>query len=749
MKHLLWTVLILAVVLSGRPAPTAGVASLVAPAPAAIVDGGASHVFVANSSGSVTVKTPAGTTVTTLTGAPFNFSQPYDVVAVPQHDLVVVSNNGNGTLTVFNGRTFAFVQVVNLAGAPLNATNLRGMSVSEDESAVFIAGEHSGNPAVFGLSLPDLTPSLTGFITDATASAEDCVVVRSSAVGGTGGDGPGRVYFSAPQATTGNYLGIIHINPAGPIGSIDLAQAPLANITNPGRLERTPDHSVVFVGCTTADAATVQRIGRIQVGATDVFSQPVVRNTVQSLAHRVVDIAFRSDGRGYVIGNIDSGGNDIIEIDGTGARIPAGGTSAAGVPASDRIRFDPYPPRLYIGESSGTANQYGVRNATTQPVGAVTLVASGVGPRAFAFMQNGPYVSGVWPSGLHSQAGAVVELVGTRFDPASTVEFYNSVGVPFAPPTTFVSPTRLQVDASALPPNLYEVRVTNPGLLDFRLVDYFLSIQPPVPGTTFTMPTPSRSDGYRLRSFPQYHSAGDLLDAVRATFGGYNPSLVRIFTYDGGYVELDDLDPATDLSGRAFWIMTRNGGDLTLARPPVGESLQGTGQSNKVVILQDGWNLLAMPSVGGVANVRMSMNDVSTFGDGALSSIGTSLEAAALAGTVSFPIRFVNNGYVSLAAGDSLYAGTGYWIRNNTSAPLYLVFNHTDAQPDNRPPGDVWTQYRTTAPAAARAASAAADSPPPPPGAGLHDESGGSGCGLLGLELLLLPALCRRRRLRA
>lgn len=735
MKTLIWTAAFLAAALPG--------AAQVSPPK------GASHVFVANSSGSVTVKNNAGVTVTTLS-AGYGFNSPYDIVAVPEHDMVVVSNSTDGSLTVFNGRTFAFISDVDLGAPPLLASNLRGMSVSEDASAVFVAGRHNGNPAVFRLSLPDLTPSLVGFFTDVSSGTpEDCVVVRSSAVGGAGGNAPGRVYLSVPAATTGNYLLVFNLNPPGPMGQVTLTQGPMLNINSPTRLERTPDHSVVFIGCATFDAALVQRIGRIQVGPTDVFSQPVVRTMGAAGARQVVDIAFRPDGRGYVLGFLGTAPDDIVEIDDTGAKLATVNVVPAVTPNSDRIRFDYYPPRLYIGESSGGVPDYNVHDASTQPVSGVLGFAADNGPRAFAFMQNGPVVTGVWPSGMVTTGPtARVDLVGAGFNSSSSVDFIGP-GL-MTPAVTFVSPERLRVDVAGLPQGLYEVRVTNPPVLTpmtFSLANYFLSINPAAPAPpypAFTMPTPTRTEGYRMRSFPQYATAGELLSAIGAQFGGYSPSLVRVFLYEGGYVELNQVDPMMDIAGRAFWIMTRNGGDLSLDRPPVGLSLAGIPESDKVVILRPGWNLLAMPTVGSTPDrVRMFMTDVSTYYEGALAGGSVNLETAATAGTLSFPIRIVGNTYVPLVAGDDLYAGTGYWIRNNTPAEHYLVFNRTDAVLDNRPPGDVWTQYRSAG------QSASAVEPPPPPGADLASDEGGSGCGATGAELLLLLALLRRRRLRA
>jgi hypothetical protein len=372
---------------------------------------------------------------------------------VPRYDRIVVSNNGNGTVTVIDATTFAFVQNVSLTGA----TNARGLSVSEDEEFVFIAAEHTGNPAAFQLRMADLTQTLAGEITDPTAFAEDVVVISANRVGGSG-TGPGKVYFSIPSSSPAGYIYVLSINPPGAPTSIQTAAGGLANIHTPTAMTRLPDHSAVFVACTTNDLANTLRVLRITPGVADVATQPVVKAAIQNLANNITDIAFRPGGppfRGYINGQVDSSPYLINEIDGTGAAL-AVGTRATAVPASGRIRYDGFPPRLYIGETSGTSGSYGVADASSQPVGAVAVTTVPVGqsgPSSFAFVQGppGPVISGVHPSGMVSVAGSVVEIVGANFSAGSTVTFFDDTGVPFPRPLVSAGAGSLVVGGNGLP----------------------------------------------------------------------------------------------------------------------------------------------------------------------------------------------------------------------------------------------------------------------------------------------------------
>ncbi|HEX7899292.1 MAG TPA: IPT/TIG domain-containing protein [Planctomycetota bacterium] len=713
-------------------------------ATAAPEGGSNANVFVVNAgANAVTVERPTRTPLT-LSGVPYNFSQPWDIVVVPSRNLAVVSNNGLATLTLFDAvPPFAFRGTATVsAGA---ATNLRGLSVSADERWVYVAGQITAgpvnNPAVFRLDLD--APAnfvLAGTTALGGAVAEDCVVIDSSRVGGTAGAGPGRVYYSVPN---GNFLGIVNENPNTGAASVNVNSASPV-VTTPTQLELSPDGSFFFIGC-QSDAFNQHIIRFTPTPAGQTITYPQIRGPFgKAFGHQVLDIAFQPNAHAFALVNESFGGHVLIELDPLGNNLLTQ-NEPPGISPAGRIRYNDNPPLVYFGRTDLTGTTYGLYDPFGGPTAVSVPVTSGAGPKAFAFLvpPPGPAISGVWPSGMVSVAGSTIEIRGSNFDPASQVVFINSSsGATLARTETFVNTGLIQVNGDGLlPVGLYDVRVTNPDTQTILLSGYFLSISPPPIVAPDTVVVPSRFEGYALRSVPQYYSAADLLASITAAFGGYSPSNVRAFLQEeSGYVELNQVEPNRDLSGSPFWIISRLGGTLTLSRPPVGQSLQAVAQDQKILILQPGWNLFTQPTfnVNGfpVPGGRLDLNGVAVWSDGALSipaTPGGSLADTATDGVTSFPAEFVNGAYVFLTAADSIFTGRGYWLRNNTTGPLYLRFLTSDAQPKQ---------------IAARSTSAAAATtlPPPPPGGALEEEAGTSGCGLTGLELLALLGLRRRRR---
>ncbi len=703
-----------------------------------------SYVWVANGGGnSVSVQTPAGANVATLS-AGYSFNQPYDVVAVPRYNLMVVSNNGaaaNAHLTLIDSRTFAFAGTVDL----LNATNARGMSVSGDEEWVFVAAKHNlTDPGVYQLRMSDLTGSLLGAISDASNFAEDCVVINAAQVGGSG-NAPGKVYYSVPG---GDYIGVLQF-PSGASGSISLATGSLSNIGTPTQLERSSDHSLVMGACLSS--SNDFQILRIVPGATDSATEPVVFNHGFP-SNEIIDVAFRPGGppyRAYAITQHPKLGVEVYEIDGTGAQIVAV-TPVTMTTVNGRIRFDSTPPRLYIGDTSGTSNQYGRSDASSQPIGARVLVAAGTGPRSFAFsvVPPAPVIDRICPNGQVTTATSQVEIRGSGFFPSSVVAFIDIPGVVTTVPFVFVDAGTLLADVSGLSANLYDVRVTNPDTQVVRLATHYLAIAAPGLRPNYTVNLPSRFQGYRMLSFPQFYTGADLFSAVQTQLGGYNPSFVRIFVQNGsGYQELPSIASGTmcDLSGRSFWALTRFGSPLTLNAPAVGSNTQAAPLADqRVIIVRPGWNMICQPQVNG-ANERMNLSDILVYQDSALTLFQGGLDVVATATATSFPIEFVNGAYVALTAADLMAAGRGYWLRNNTAASLYLSFQVSDAVLKTKPMAAM-----TVAPIAGL--SSADLTPPPPPAAVTEEDSDSSGCGALGLEALLALAFlraARRRRLAA
>jgi YVTN family beta-propeller protein len=692
-----------------------------------------SNVWIANRfANTVTVNSTSGGTIATLSGAPFNFNQPYDVAYVPRYNAVLVSNSGSGTVTVINAQTRAFLALVSVAGV----TNLRGMSVSADEEFVFAAGLAGSNATVIRIVMSSLSAAAVAGVAG-TATAEDCVIIRAGAVGGTG-DGPGRLYYTIPSTNT---LGMIPLDPAGLVSISVLGPT---HVT-PTQLERSPDHGVILGGVTTSGTNTLNLLHIAT--ATDARSFPQLDTSVMNL-NSVRDVAFRDGNRAYVHASVD-GLARIYEVDAQGVVDPSG-TTNVGTGSPGRIRYCPMPEQLHVGVTTGTFSTYGVQPAFTRPVSFGGFQPAGSEPTAFAFTPGtGPFVGELVPTGQSVGTGSFLLVRGSGFVPGTTVQFIDQTGGPAAAtPATFVSDGLLRVDTSPLAPagpELYEVRVSNPGAQTFRMVDAFLAMGAAPTVIPESLAIPARTDGYAMRAFPQYYTAADLMDAVRTQLGGYNTSVVRIFFHQGSrYVELSELDPSdpADFSGRPFWILTRNGGALSLNRPAVGANTAlGSGDAH-VVVLQPGWNMVAQPHVNG-ANRRMSQSDVAVHQDAAQNVSAGGLPGVIAAAGLTGPVEFANRAYRVMGAAELLAAGQGYWIRNNSVAPVYLTFLRSDAVP------------KSAAPPAAAFLSAdhpAAALPPDPPSLDMGEDSDSSGCGALGLETLLVLGFLRavrRRRLAA
>jgi YVTN family beta-propeller protein len=692
-----------------------------------------SDVWVANRfANTVTVNSTSGGTIATLAGAPFNFNGPWDVAYVPRYNAVLVSNSGSGTVTVINAQTRAHISTLGVAGV----TNLRGMSVSADEESVFVAGLAGSNATVVRVTMNPLGMAVVPIAAGA-ATAEDCVIIRAGSVGGAG-NGPGRLYYTIPSTNT---LGMVPIDPPG-LASVSVMAPPFVT---PTQLERSPDHSVVLGGISTSGLNTLNLLHIAT--ATDARTFPQLDTSTMAL-NVVRDVAFRDANRAYVHASVD-GVALIYEVDAQGTPDPTA-TTNVGTGSPGRIRYCPMPEQLLVGVTTGTFSTYGVQPAFTKPVGFGAFQPAGTEPACFAVTPGtGPFVGEVVPTGQVVGPGSVAYLRGSGFTAPLTVQFFTQAGVPRPVPATVLNSGLAVLDTGALPagdiPELYEIRVNTPGSQVFRMVDAFLAMGAAPTLISETITLPSRAQGYVLRSFPQYYTAGDLMNAVRTQLGGYNTSFVRIFFELGGdYVELNALDPTDpfDFANRPFWVLTRNGGSLTLDRPAVGANTTlGAGDAH-VVTLRPGWNLVAQPQVNG-ANRRMMQTDVAVHQDAALNISAGSLEAVATDGGTSRPVEVLDRAYRALVAGERMVAGEGYWIRNNSVAPLYLTFLRSDA---------IFTKSAAP-PAALQAAAPAGDAlPPDPPASGVGEDSDTSGCGATGAELLLVLGFLRwtrRRRLAA
>jgi hypothetical protein len=247
----------------------------------------------------------------------------------------------------------------------------------------------------------------------------------------------------------------------------------------------------------------------------------------------------------------------------------------------------------------------------------------------------------------------------------------------------------------------------------------------PKPGS-LPLQIPSLGEGYRLLSFPEYATVGDLRAAVAAQLGTYNPVFFRIFVWQTDhYLELNNskLSSAYSLMGSGVIAISRDGLGLDLGAPDL---TQNSTINQRTVVLQPGWNIVSQPWINALTNTLPYANlDVHLQDD---------LLDAAVAATVSPSVTNVlyeasGGVYVTSTA---MTAGRAYWILNRTGAPVYLVIRQAAVS------------LKATQAAQATATS---ETPPPLPGSALGDSGGGGGggCGLLGGEALLVLLFLRGR----
>jgi hypothetical protein len=671
-----------------------------------------------------------------LTGAAFAFNQPYDILASPLHHEVFVSNAGNGTVTVIDSDTLLALKVVVLPGAG----TARGMSLSADETAVFVAGGNAAGPAVWQVDTVTLGAGAApvGAIGDATHFAVDCVVIRAANSGGSGNQ-PGKVYFSVQTSGTAapapGYIGIVNLLTPGPPSSIPTQLGTLASVNLPTNMERTPDHRFVFVGCSKFQGiAPDLRIIRIDP-LTDTASAPIVTAvTTDSNLNQVFDVSWRATptgaNRGFILANDAQFGLLIREIDETGAFQGGTGQPAnqGGLTTPQTIRFTGLSQQVFVGDVPGTGNGYAFYDATATPLKSPTGVTGvGSGCLNFAVVSTpGLVVTDICPRAAPVAASMPVTVHGAGFTPGVTCDIG---GVPVAS-TIFLDSNNLMVDMAGAAGTV-GLRVTLPNFQTATIDTLLRRYTPPPVLTPVTITLPGVSAGYQMHSFPQYATLPTLQAALTAQLGPYNPALYRVFFYrNGNYVEINSLAPdGCDLAGESFWVLTRNGATLTLSDPDVRAN---DGGSDRVIPMGPGFNMISLPTLNGLgptgsiswASVLVSPNPAN-FVPGPTGAVGVTTPAAA--GILTpVALEFVNGVYVTA---DPLVAGRGYWVENISGAPAYLVFQQTA----------VFKQV--SASSGAGGPPPAGMTPPAPPSGMAAGAS--SGCGLLGLDWLL-PVLVTR-----
>jgi hypothetical protein len=702
---------------------------------------------------SVMIRNTDGTAVTQLTGGAFGFQQPNDIVGSPVHHKVFVSNEANGTVSVVDSDTLQPLGIVNLPGC----LTARGMSLSDDESAVFVAGGNAAGPAVWRIFTATLATDAApiGAIGDSTHIAEDCAVIRAANAGGSG-NGPGKVYFSVQTSGTlvalPGYIGIVNVMtlPAAPPfpapGSIGVAAGPLASVNLPTTMERTADHRFVFVSCNKVPSfgadLRIIRINPLTDAATAEIITAVGTDTNQN---RVLDVTWTAGSgginRGAVLAFQTGAGGGLFtrEIVDNGAQLFVPGTQQVGITGGLTtpltIRFTPQSQQMYVGDDVGTGNGYARYTTTTTPPTIENPSPTGVGSRClnFAVMSTPSLaISDITPRA--GPTGSVATVHGAGFLTGMTA-FAGAAPVP----VNVIDSNTATVDFSAFGPGLYSLQLVNPNVQSALIDGYYgiftaPGIRPAPTNPAAQLALPSLAQGYRMLSYPQYTSLTALQSAFAAQLGPYNPALYRVFfRRNGEYVEMNQLaDDGCDLAGESFWVLTRNGEMLTLTEPDVRQNTPG----DRVVALSPGFNMVSLPLVNAAGTSGQipwgSMHVTDDETNFVVGSPGGPPNVTSAAGValVDQAIEYVNGNYF---LAPNLVAGQGYWVRNLSTGPVYLVFQ----------PGLV--TKAGTGPSAPGVPPPAGSMPPGPPSGMSGDASSSGGCGLLGAELLLLLAIFRRK----
>jgi hypothetical protein len=213
-----------------------------------------------------------------------------------------------------------------------------------------------------------------------------------------------------------------------------------------------------------------------------------------------------------------------------------------------------------------------------------------------------------------------------------------------------------------------------------------------------------------------------LRTAIEGVLGPYNPILYRVFFWDvDHYIELPNMPDDCDLAGRAFWVLTRFGAQVTVSGLDCYAN-RGAG-GVRVIPLKPGWNMVSLPYENGV-QVSKNWATVNVTSDGAAwTGAGPVTTSPSLIDPNLFD--FVGGTYVSASV---MVAGRGYWVDNLTSGYIYLLVDTV-----------IFKSGTGTAPSFS-ALAAGTPTPPGPPGSGLPDGSSSKrrSCALLGPELVVI-----------
>jgi hypothetical protein len=694
------------------------------------------NVFIANQNGNTVTVAHASDyspLPTTASGGPNPMTvgtAPVSTLYDPVHKLVYVVNSNPASVSVIDPTLFKVTTTITMA----TASNLQGAVLSQDGNFLFIAGFLTGpkTSGVFQVDLNTLTASFVAGIVIGSG-ALDCEVLPASSVGGSG-SAPGRVYFTAS-----NNLYEINMLSA-PLTAVAV---PLPTGTNPPtaftRLARSPDNKFMLSGSFTNGAAgslwQVIRINPLASPEADFFN---LANTGNA-GNAIDDVLFQgSAGPPFAVSLMvrDDGGSRLRFVNVGSSEGPSGYTVGPNVPFQFGGEFttDTAGQRLFIAWNGTTSspNGYQVYDPSVSTVATQLENSTGGAPVAFSFAPAPPpmAITSVQEPAGDTTNSFQLEIFGHGFiQNSSAASVINGAGVPTAATTTTVmSPGVILATFPKVATGIYDVNVINNDGQTSTLKGWYQGLDPTTAViTTVTTNLPPLTSGYAMLSYPQYATVGDLRAAIASQLGSYDPTLFRLFLWEQtGYLELNDpkLSPAQSIMGVGFFGLSRYGDSVSITAPDVAGNTPGT----RVVAISPGWNLISQPYFSGVTQTLQYSNLlVSSTPDQGIT------QSATLTTLVSNVVYELQGGvYVPTTA---LTAGKAYWIMNNIGSPVYLIYTRAAVNkpgvPTSGPPDPL--------------------SPPAPPGQSLGGASSGRsavGCGLLGVEAVLVVLFLRGRRRR-
>jgi hypothetical protein len=559
----------------------------------------------------------------------------------------------------------------------------------------------------------------------------------------------GKAYFTYNSLFSGLLAILIHH-----VGEVDLATGAFQDVfavnatstTQPlafTKITRSPDGQTGLVAATTQSTGGVGwqllRITPSSLPVVDVLNfasgcSPTAPEdivfTTSTAPYTVCMIA--ADDCSYALRFFTVGPTGPESVVTNGAAIPAG--------FGQDLTPDLAHNRIWLGNTGATNGMQFVTPPT--PAGAflgAAVNSGGQSPRSSVVVPAPPPLI---LDTISQPAGVVtvpfqIEMTGAGFISGSSRGILvDPAGVPHFPAiTNVINSGRLIASFPAQTVTHYDAGVVNNDGQIQLLTAYYQGMNANPPPGNLPVSLPSLFEGYRLLSFPEYSTVGDLRAAAAAQLGQYDPIFYRIFLRLGnGYVELNStkLSPSTSLMGTGVFALSRNGATLNVASPSV---TANSTIASRTVVIQPGWNIISQPWVNGLTSTMPYASlQVHTLGD---------LSDAAVAASVSPDVTnvlFEASGGVYVTS-NVMTAGRAYWILNVSGGPLYLVFNQASVTLKTVPSG------AKSVSATASVASSGSATPPPMPGASLED-SGGSHCGLLGADALLVLLFLRLRRRR-